>query len=221
MHDHQEGKLDLVPMIDCIMLLLLFFLLTSSFTSPEGVLASLLPPNGQGEPGKPSTAPPRTIAVVALPDHLGTGQDADDWQQRWNRNREQSVIGDALVRVGGAEPFRIQGRLLGRRGETAQQHLDALHAYIRSALEDREQAGKARPDQYPVEIHCFSGLPWKVTMVVYDAVRGYELERQPELKEPKPEVMARARSVAFAAPPIRNVQTAPAGWELMALATRR
>ena len=38
-----QGKLDLVPMIDCIMLLLLFFILTTKFTADEKAIASLLP----------------------------------------------------------------------------------------------------------------------------------------------------------------------------------
>ena len=39
----EEGKLDLVPMIDCIMLLLLFFILTTKFSAEEKAIASLLP----------------------------------------------------------------------------------------------------------------------------------------------------------------------------------
>ena len=41
--DVGEGKLDLVPMIDCIMLLLLFFILTTKFSTEEKTITSLLP----------------------------------------------------------------------------------------------------------------------------------------------------------------------------------
>jgi biopolymer transport protein ExbD len=47
------GRLDLVPMIDCIMLLLIFFVMTTKFSTEEKAISSLLPTDkGQSGPGK-------------------------------------------------------------------------------------------------------------------------------------------------------------------------
>jgi biopolymer transport protein ExbD len=73
MHDSDEkiaqGKLDLVPMIDCVMLLLLFFIMTTRFTPEEKQISALLPPHGQAQEIERETiTPPQTIHVLVLPD---------------------------------------------------------------------------------------------------------------------------------------------------------
>lgn len=223
MHDHQEGKLDLVPMIDCIMLLLLFFILTSSFAQMESVIASILPTEG-GSGRRISAAPTRNIAIVAIPDGLGCGKDAEDWQRRWIRLQEQTkqLPEDALVRVGGAEPFRVSGAALNAGdGREMKDQREGLYEYIRRELVAREQTETIRLDQAPINVHCFSGLPWKVAIVVYDAVRAYEKERAPEAVINTPEALAQARIINFGAPPVRNFATCEAGWELLSLSILR
>ena len=39
--EHGLGQIDFVPMIDCLFLLLIFFMLTSSFTFPSGINVKL------------------------------------------------------------------------------------------------------------------------------------------------------------------------------------
>ena len=64
-----EGRLDLVPMIDCIKLLLLFFILTTRFTVMDQAIASLLPPSGQAQPTRVEAAnPPRQIMLSLYPE---------------------------------------------------------------------------------------------------------------------------------------------------------
>lgn len=136
-------------------------------------------------------------------------------------DRDDQHHANALAWMDTTDNDELVTTLLGQRSDAARQQLDELHAHLRTALEEREQPEKSRAVQYPIEVHCFSGLPWKVTMVVYDAVRAFEMARDPSLADSTPDVLAKARSIAFGAPPIRNAQTPPAGWELMGLATRR
>ena len=45
----EEAKLDLTPMIDCVFLLLIFFMCSMNFVKSEGIIKSFLPKNrGQG-----------------------------------------------------------------------------------------------------------------------------------------------------------------------------
>lgn len=174
------GKLDLVPMIDCVMLLLLFFILTSSFRSEEQHLSALLSTEGGPGPGT-SVVRPEIVRIVILP---GEGR-------------------SARVRFGGSEELLLDGATLAQPGgpevETA---LDAFHAAIAAKLAIYEKAG-ARTEQTPVEIHCATRLPWRDAIVVYDAVRAYE---QAHLPDPTVSLVDQ-RSVAFGAPTVRKTAT--------------
>jgi hypothetical protein len=177
-HD-ETGKLDLVPMIDCVMLLLLFFILTSSFRSEEQHIASLLSAEGQG-PGTPM-AQPEIVRIVVLP---GEGR-------------------NARVRIGGGEELTLDDATLAQPGGPAvEAAVEAFHAALAAKLAVYEKGG-ARTDQTPVEIHCATRLPWRDAIVVYDAVRAYEQARLPD-----PSVaLSDQRSVAFGAPTVRRSGT--------------
>lgn len=178
---HEEtGKLDLVPMIDCVMLLLLFFILTSSFTSEEQRISALLSTEGGPGPGK-SVVQPEIVRVVVLP---GEGR-------------------SARVRIGGGEELVLDGAALAQPGGAGvEAAIDAFHAALAARLEVYEKGG-ARTDQTPVEIHCATRLPWRHAIAVYDAVRAYEQARLPD-----PSVaLSDQRSVAFGAPTVRRTAT--------------
>ncbi len=179
---HEEtGKLDLVPMIDCVMLLLLFFILTSSFTSEEQRISALLSTKEGQDPTAPSVEQPPIVRVVVLP---GEGR-------------------SARVRIGGGEELVLDGAALAQPGGAGvEAAIDAFHAALAARLEVYEKGG-ARTDQTPVEIHCATRLPWRHAIAVYDAVRAYEQARLPD-----PSVaLTDQRSVAFGAPTIRRTST--------------
>lgn len=174
-----DGRLDLVPMIDCVMLLLLFFILTSSFRTEDMRIAALLPTDaGTGPTHGPVIAPPQTVRIAVLP---GEGR-------------------MARVRIGGGDEILIDAaRLAEPSGPAVEAAVSALHEALARRLAAYEQAG-TRHEQPPVEIHCASRLPWSCALVVYDAVRAYELGRLPAAELP----LEQQRSVAFAAPVIRH-----------------
>lgn len=177
---HHTARLDLVPMIDCVMLLLLFFILTSSFRSEEQHIASLLSTEGGPGPGTP-VAQPEIVRIVVLP---GEGR-------------------NARVRIGGGEELALDGATLALPGgPEVEAAVDAFHAALAAKLAVYEKDG-ARTDQTPVEIHCATRLPWRDAIVVYDAVRAYEQARLPD-----PSVaLTDQRSVAFGAPTVRRTAT--------------
>jgi len=174
----EEGRLDLVPMIDCVMLLLLFFIMTSSFTAAERHIQALL---GTGGSMPNPSVPPPTVRIAVLP-----GSD-----------------GVARIRIGGGEELRLDGVALTQRDpHLVEPELDRFHAAIAVRLATYEQTGP-RTSQPAVEIHCATRLPWCLAMGVYDAVRAYELARLPVADLP----IDQQRTVTFASPPMRNSNT--------------
>jgi hypothetical protein len=172
-----DGKLDLVPMIDTVMLLLLFFILTTKFTSEERVLAAVLPTDkGGGTAAAP--LPPERVRVVVEP--------AD---------------GGATVRVGGGEPFLVETAALQLPpGADLDAALARLHHGISARLSVYEAAG-ARRTQVPIDVHCYTRLPWRFALTTYDAVRAFERSHGESADD--------LREVAFAAPPLRGRDAAP------------
>lgn len=177
--DHiDQGRLDLVPMIDCVMLLLLFFILTTHFRSEDQHLAALLPTDAGGVTTRPAVLPPPTVSITVT----------------------AGAPGEVMVRIGGNEAVVLRsGGLRGRGGPELEALVDGFHRQLAAILATYEQPG-TRSQQVPVEIACATRLPWSCAMAVYDAVRGYEHGRQGGDAPP----IDAQRAVAFVAPPIRD-----------------
>ncbi len=173
-------KLDLVPMIDVVMLLLVFFILTSSFRSEEQRISALLSTQG-GPVGTPTVEQPDIVRVVILP---GNGK-------------------VARVRLGGGQEILLDGAALAAPpGAEVEATITAFHAAIATRLSAYEKDGP-RAKQTPVEIHCATRLPWRHAIAVYDAVRSYEQARLPD-----PTIaLVDQRNVAFGAPTVRRTPT--------------
>jgi biopolymer transport protein ExbD len=220
----QDGKLDLVPMIDCIMLLLLFFILTTRFTAEEKVLAALLPTKmGQQATPVSDPKPPTDINVVAYPDGLARDMQPSQYQAQLDRLKSHlgEVQASAIIRVGGSQPFRLDGAVLTGRDQAAMDaHIAGIHAYLATELAQREVAGSGRQEQPPITIHCFSGLPWKYAAVLYDGVRAYE-KAQGARTTVVADQLADQRPVSFAPPRLRNVSQRELGDELYDLLNLR
>ncbi len=224
MHDPGEaatnGKIDLVPMIDCILLLLLFFILTTKFTADEKQLSALLPTNqGQGSPTtKEPVPPPTTINLVVTPNGISRGLKEADYQQRWTdieRLRGRTPP-SATLRIGGSDPLVIDGSLFTSQNQAAvKAQVELIHAYVLRELAQREEPGD-RTAQHPVNIHCFSGLSWGYALAVYDAVRAYEQTRRPTT-DTSSVTLEDQRLVTFAPPRVRNHKVNELGSELWEL----
>jgi biopolymer transport protein ExbD len=215
-----EGKLDLVPMIDCIMLLLLFFILTTKFTADEKAIASLLPTD-KGQAPTPSTKPvepPKTINVCIYPEGLVKGFQPSEYQAKYEALKKTvgDVLPTAYLRMGGDEAVVLDGNSFSKKAHPdLKKNLDMVHQYIHQQLAQRENAAVAsRKEQDPVIIHCFSGMSWKFALVAYDAVRDYEGTKMGSKMANDPSQWDNAREVSFAPPRIRNYSARELGSEL-------
>jgi biopolymer transport protein ExbD len=216
----EEGKLDLVPMIDCIMLLLLFFILTTKFTTPEKAIASLLPTDkGQAPTTQTkSVEPPKMINVCVYPEGLVKGFQPSEYQAKYEAMKQNlgDVLPSAYLRMGGDDAIIVDGKSLSTKAHpNLKQSLETIRGYIHDKLAQRENASVAtRKDQDPVIINCFSGLSWKYALVVYDAVRDYEATKAGSKMMSDPSLWDQTREVSFAPPRIRNYNAKELGNEL-------
>ena len=214
-----EGHLDLVPMIDCIMLLLLFFMMTTKFSAEEKSIASLLPTNqGPGIVTNPID-PPRTITVAIYPAGLTRGYQPSDYaRQLVGMHLPGQVIGDAYLRIGNREPFLISGRVLTSRDSDHPQAMpelmDRIHGYIADELTKYEKPGEPRNQQPDIIISCFSGLSWKFALIAYDGIRAYEGTLGKISYSGNPEQLMAARAVTFVPPRVRDYTANELGAEL-------
>lgn len=216
-----EGKLDLVPMIDCVMLLLLFFILTTKFASEEKAIANLLPTNkGQmaSTPSKP-VEPPQMVNICVYPAWepgkpmqagfapSGYAEQLGQIQPGYNK-----AIPFATMRVADQWEVVAAKDISDIKGEVTKKTVALIHDMIFRKLETFEKPG-ARKDQNPVTINCFSGLSWRFALVAYDAVRAYEATKGVKYTG-KPEELLEMREVNFAPPRIRNYTANELGNEL-------
>jgi hypothetical protein len=198
--DETQVKGDITAMIDLIFLLLVFFILTTTFLAPEKAIASLMPTD-LGGPGVPAPERPDPINLRLWPATVDRDAGAVDLEAAWQTQAENWMNVDrCLLQIGGLAPLVVEGRNL--RGEAGLQNaeIERIHRYIIDALQQREVEG-ARQQQDPVVVHCFSGVPWKYALAAYDAVRLYEETQTGERIGSDALALDRAREVAFAPPP--------------------
>jgi len=212
--------LDMTPMIDCIFLLLIFFILTSKFTPDEKAITSLMPTDkGQAAAPSQSPIPKEQVNIKIFPAGMTKGYQPSDYRDRLTTMRTQ-LAGKPLdavwIQVGGDEPVEIQGAVLRLAGgEAVKGEVEKIHTYLRSALDSRKATdGASRKDSQPVIIHCFSGLSWKYALLAYDAVRDYERVVSGGKIATKAADLLDAREVMFAPPRVRNYSTNEDGNEL-------
>jgi hypothetical protein len=214
-----EGKLDLVPMIDCVMLLLLFFILTTKFSSEEKTITSLLPTNkGQAAATpKEKIEPPQTVNICIYPAGMSKGFQPSEYAKQLDdmRPSTMTVIPTAWIKVGNADPIEMEGKILRDAGGSAamKTQVEKVHVYIKEALSKFEKGGERKKED-PVTIHCFSGMSWKYALVVYDAVRAYEAETSGRKYTGNPSDFDEAREVDFAPPRVRDYSSKEMGEEL-------
>jgi biopolymer transport protein ExbD len=215
-----EGKLDLVPMIDCIMLLLLFFILTTKFVAEEKAIASLLPTD-KGQAPSPATKPvdpPKMVNICIYPEGFVKGLRESEYQAKYEALKK--IVGEVLpvayLRMGGDEPVPINGNSFSRKNHPElQANMRLVHDTIERGLVRRENPSVAgRKEQDAVVIHCFSGMSWKFALVAYDAVRDYEGAKMGSKMATDPSQWDNVREVQFAPPRVRNYSAKEQGSEL-------
>ncbi len=204
--DPTDGKLDLVPMIDCVMLILLFFILTTTFLPDERAMDALLPTN-KGIATKPNIDKPQVVNLRAWPEGftptMPTGTMRAGLVKYLHEDSDRTRV---VVQVGRLDPLVLDMTKLHRKAPQSAEELTKLHKYIADYLAQVEEPGP-RTDQTPVAIHCFSALPWAAGAILLDAVRAYEHERDGTPRDGAQNASARmagGREISLAPPRIRD-----------------
>jgi hypothetical protein len=207
MSTNHEDRVNMVPLIDCMFFLILFFMIVTKFTPDEKAIASLLPSQGQG--GTPITdivVPPQQVFIAVHPDGLARGLQPSDYERQVDGQWRSGVFGKhATLRIGGSDGVVIAGDALSDPKATAElmsSDVEAIHHYVFRELAARESEAAKRDEQPQVVIACYSGLPFKDALVVYDAVRAYEASKDASIDANQD--LALARQVSFAPPRVRN-----------------
>ena len=209
-----DDTINMVPLIDTMFFLILFFMLVMKFDN-EQAMSALIPTTGGGgdKGGAVEHLPPVTIAMY--PHGLERGH-RPSWYQAWWKANE----GDrgARIRIGGSAPLELSPSDLRGDGDDG---LERLHAYVQHELALREQDGVARGQQPVVEIACFSQLPWRYAACAFDAVRAYELAHGGVVDFADPNQLANEREVRFAASRVAHWSQKDLGEELYEGVNRR
>jgi hypothetical protein len=216
--DIDEGRIDLVPMIDCIMLLLLFFILTTKFNSEEKAISSLLPTDkGQANAKPNKVEEAKQVNICIYPSGMEKGYQPSEYRDALLKMRQSGQsIDTAWLRIGNAQPVEIDGKSLGiKDGSKLTDHINSIHRFIGDNMERYEVPGE-RKDQTMVIVHCFSGMSWRFALLAYDAVRYYEGQHAPAgfKYTGDPNQLLSMREVTFAPPRIRNYSPNELGNEL-------
>lgn len=212
--------MDMTPMIDCIFLLLIFFILTSKFTPDEKAIASLMPTDkGQASAASPSPVPKQQINVKIYPAPMVKGHQPSEYRTQLKTIRDQlggRPINNVYIQIGGDNPIEVDGRyLVLQGGDEVKRQVDGVHAYILEAMKARATGAATQKDEQPVLIHCYSGLSWKFAILAYDAVRNAELKMTGAAKSLENKAqLQNAREVMFTPPRIRNYSGNEDGNEL-------
>jgi len=218
--------MDMTPMIDCIFLLLIFFILTSKFTPDEKAIASLMPTDkGQAAAASPSPVPKEQINIKIYPAPMVKGHQPSEYRNQLKDIRAQlggKPINNVYIQIGGDNPIEVDGRFLVLSGgDHVKRQVDGVHAYIMEAMRARMTGAASQKDEQPVLIHCFSGLSWKYAILAYDAVRNAELKMTGAKSLTTKAQLETAREVMFTPPRIRNYSSNEDGNELYEIISMR
>jgi hypothetical protein len=182
--ESNEVKADITPLIDLVFLLLIFFILTTTFVELDKKVDHLLPTT-KGENTAPSIIDPPEDLVLAVHPAGPAGASAAQLARHWSTGGSGVVL-----RHGGRTvplPATADGEAI----------LDTVETFVADILTAREQTGLPRAEQRPVVVRCFSELEWRYALAVYDGVRSYE-------QDIGASTVSDARPVTLAPPPRRG-----------------
>ena len=206
--EEQDEKLNMMPLIDIVFLLLIYFMLTMTFVDDEKWIRHLL--ETRDGPGKPTqTLEKNEINICVYPAGAPSYESTvalDHWFKE-ERNMQQIIY-----RVGSSQ-------IIVDSKANMEEELERVHDFITHELDRFEINLATRGKQDPIKVHCFSALPWQYAAAAYDAVRGYESGKGFNYKEAG-DLLA-AREFGFAPSEIRDAYAHQYGRELFRLAHLR
>jgi len=210
-----EDRVNMIPLIDCMFFLILFFMIVMKFTPTEKSIASLLPTDkGQMGTPPPSVIIPEQVNIAIFPEGLVKGMQGSEYKRAFEKQvAERTFNNSAYLRIGGSNPIIIDGLSLSKYEEGSEKMRSTMavfHEYVKTELQKRELPGKPRKEQVSVVIMCFSQMSWKYAILAYDAVRAFEGEKQGKVDRNLFDLQ-QAREVSFSPPRIRNYKVTAGG----------
>ncbi|NRA39329.1 MAG: biopolymer transporter ExbD [Planctomycetes bacterium] len=200
LEQEKEEKANMTPMIDIVFLLLVFFILTTTF-SYEDWLKSLLNTQHGSDSSPIDIERPPTVRITILPAGLPRNAQPSELEQWLKTNTVRDIV------------YSIGGKELRQEVQADKElRLEELHKFIGEHLVIFEERSALRKDESPVEILCYSGMAWHDALSAYDAVRSYEREIAGENRN-----LINARKIDFAAPELRDSSFYPKGNEIYRL----
>ena len=214
-----EDRVNMIPMIDTFLFLILFFMLVTKFTPDEKAIASLMPTDkGQANAASASPLPKEQVNIAIYPAGLQKGFQPSQYRDQMTEQITNKSFNEVVyVRIGGANPIEVKGAPLSEQGSGSpvmREQVNTLHAYVAQELGKFEGTAPLRKDLPPVIVSSFSGLSWKYALLAYDGVRAYEAAHGGGKLNKSNEDLLNAREVTFAPPRIRNYSTNGLGNEL-------
>ncbi len=214
-----DDTVNMIPLIDCMFFLILFFMMVTKFTPDEKAITSLLPTDkGQTSAASSSPTPKEQINIAIFPAGMEKGFQPSEYAKQLDDAIQSGAFAKSIyLRIGGEAAVEIQGAPLAAKEISTpamRVELGKVHTYITDELAKRENSGAPRKEQPPIIVHCYSGLPWKYSLVAYDAVRAYESSIAGGKLNKGNADLLEAREVTFAPPRIRNYSANEMGNEL-------
>lgn len=205
--DEKEEGLNMMPLIDIVFLLLIYFMLTMTFVDDEKWIRHLLPT--QAGPGGGPSLDKHEINICVYPAGAPDYESSTALDQWFKDERNMRQI---IFRVGSKQI------IVDRRADE-EKELERVHDFVTQELLRFEMDRATRNNQDPIKVHCFSALPWQYAAAAYDAVRAYEQKMGFNYK--KAVDLLEAREFGFAPPEIRDAYAHQYGRELFRLAHLR
>ncbi len=158
--DQEEGQgINIMPLIDIVFLLLVYFILTMTFAPDEKWIASLLNGGGTGD----GPIENHEVNISFFPAHAPHTNKPSE-MQKWYENTDVKEI---ECRVNGSS-------IVLNKFEDHEVQVEKIHTFILEQLAKSELHVATREQQDPIKVHCFRRLPWRYALAGFDAVRAYE-----------------------------------------------
>lgn len=161
--EEEEGQgLNMMPLIDIVFLLLVYFIVTMTFSPDEEWINSLLSKGGPGH----VTLEKQEINISFFPAYIPRSHKPSEVQDWYEKTDVEAI------------ECRMNGNsIILHKHAHHEEQVERIHAFILQELEKVEQHVATREQQDPIKVHCFRQLPWRYALAGYDAVRAYEMKK--------------------------------------------
>lgn len=162
--DREERVVNMMPLIDLVFLLLVYFMLTMTFVDEEKWMQQMMDTTQGSAVNDVEIEPPQDINICIYPEGA-EGIDSTEALQKWFKSWTEKP--KVVIRIKSAKMILDQS-------QDKEEQLTQIHEFIQTELMRYELNMVTREGQDPIKVNCFSHLPWYYASAAYDAVRAHE-----------------------------------------------